>query len=87
MTQNRRNFLNIIATYGRSLYALVIALGALHCGVMINLLPFGLLPHVSSCCAGEHVTAFEHIAALALVLLILHHLLPNDRQKGCCCGG
>ena len=68
-------------------YALVIALGALLCGVMINLLPFGLLPHVSSCCAGEHVTAFEHIAALALVLLILHHLLPNDRQKGCCCGG
>ncbi|MCQ2390452.1 MAG: SO_0444 family Cu/Zn efflux transporter [Kiritimatiellae bacterium] len=68
-------------------YALVIALGALICGIIINLLPFELLPHVASCCAGEHVTAVEHVAALALVLLILHHLLPNDRKKGCCCGG
>ena len=46
MTQNRRIALNIVATYGRSLYALVIglccgrwtrsALGEVDCGLMVG---------------------------------------------------
>ena len=46
MTPNRRIFLNIVATYGRSLYALVIglfcgrwtlmALGEVDCGLMVG---------------------------------------------------
>ena len=46
MTSNRRKFLNIVATYGRSLYALVIgffcgrwtlmALGEADCGLTVG---------------------------------------------------
>ena len=46
MTANRRIFLNIVATYGRSLYALaiglfcgrwtLIALGEVDCGMMVG---------------------------------------------------
>ena len=65
-------------------YALVISLGALLMGVLINCLPFDVLPKMADCCAEDGVSVGEWIAAGVLLLLILFHLLPK-REHGCCC--
>ena len=73
------------------LYALVIALGSVACGVLINLLPIDGLEQAASCCAGESVSWFEHGAALLLLALVVRRLLPvcgarchglNDHKEG-----
>lgn len=56
-------------------YALVISLGAILCGIGINLLPFEVVPRLSSCCSVEHLSLFEHIAGGALVVLIIRTLV------------
>ena len=63
-------------------YALVIALGALLCGVAINLLPFEVLPRLSTGCAGEHLSLFEHAAAVTLIVWMVWSLLAIKRRKG-----
>lgn len=51
-------------------YALVISLGAILCGIAVNLLPFEVLPRISACCEVEHLSILEHVAAGVLVVLI-----------------
>ena len=48
-------------------YALVIAVGAILCGVGINLLPFDALPQVAADGASEALAWWEHLAAAVLV--------------------
>lgn len=51
-------------------YALVISLGAILCGIVVNMLPFEVLPRISACCEVEQLSIFEHVAAGILVILI-----------------
>ena len=51
-------------------YALVIALGAVLCGIGINLLPFDVLPQVASDAAAETLAWWDHLSAAVLVLLV-----------------
>ena len=55
-------------------YALVIAVGAVLCGVGINLLPFDVLPQVAADAASETLAWREHLAAAVLVALVAHGL-------------
>ena len=63
-------------------YALVIALGAVLCGVGINLLPFDVLPQVTADAASETLAWWEHLAAAALVVLVACSLIK--RRRGYC---
>ena len=56
-------------------YALVIALGSIVCGVLVNCLPIDGFGQVSSCCAGESVSWLEHGAAFLLLALIVRRLI------------
>ena len=60
-------------------YALVIALGAVLCGVGINLLPFDVLPQVTADAASETLAWWEHLAAAALVVLVACSLIKRCR--------
>lgn len=51
-------------------YALVISIGAILCGIAVNMLPFEVLPRISACCEVEHLSILEHVAAGVLVVLI-----------------
>ena len=63
-------------------YALVIALGAVLCGVGINLLPFDVLPQVTADAASETLAWWEHLAAAVLVALVACSLIK--RRRGHC---
>ena len=85
---NAASLATVSALIGRrpaAVYAAVIALGAILCGVGVNALPFDIVPQVSACCAKESVSLAEHVAAGVLVALILVHLRPR-RHASCCCG-
>ena len=58
-------------------YALVIALGSIACGVLVNLLPFELLGRAASCCTGEHISWLEHGAALLLLIFVVRRLVSG----------
>ena len=62
-------------------YALVIALGAVLCGISINLLPFDVLPRVAADGASEALAWSDHLAAVVLVALVAYELVKR-RQKG-----
>ena len=64
----------LIGTRATVAYALVIALGAVACGIGVNALPPELLPSVASSAGAEHVTWFEHAAAVILVLCLISRL-------------
>ena len=67
-------------------YSLVISVGAVLCGIVMNLLPFEVLPRVSVCCEVEHLSLFDHMFAGLLVILILRALMPRGKcECGCCC--
>ena len=63
--------------------ALVIALGAVLCGVGINLLPFDVLPQVAADGASETLAWWEHVAAAVLVALVGSGLMSSIRQHQC----
>ena len=50
-----------------AVYALVIACGAVFCGIAINFLPFEMLPRLSACSEVDRLSAFEHVSAGLLV--------------------
>lgn len=83
----------LVGRRASAVYALVIALGAVLMGNVINCLPFEVLPQVSDCCAEDGVSLLEWISAGVLVLLILYHLVPTGKRECCCheegecCGG
>lgn len=58
-------------------YALVIAVGAVLCGVGINLLPFDVLPQVAADAVSETLAWWEHLAAAVLVVLVAHGLIKT----------
>lgn len=62
-------------------YALVIALGSIACGVLVNLLPIDGLGHVASCCAAEHISWLEHGAALLLLAFVIRRLVAGRREN------
>lgn len=63
-------------------YALVIALGAVLCGVGINLLPFDVLPQVTVDAASETLAWWEHLAAAVLVALVGYGLVKRRHISG-----
>ena len=58
-------------------YALVIALGSMVCGVLVNLLPIEGLTQAAACCTGESVSWLEHGAALLLLALAVRKLVSD----------
>lgn len=62
-------------------YALVIALGAVLCGIGINLLPFDVLPQVTAGGASETLAWWEHLSATILIALVCYGLIK--RQPKC----
>ena len=73
------SFWNVLAMMA-VVYALVIALGAVLCGVGINLLPFDILPQVTADAAYETLAWWEHLAAAVLVALVGYGLISSIRQ-------
>ena len=64
----------LIGTRATVVSALVIVLGAIACGLGVNALPAELLPDVAASSAAEHVSWFEHAAAVVLVLCLATRL-------------
>ena len=60
-------------------YALVIALGAVLCGIGINLLPFDVLPQVASDAAAETLAWWDHLSAAVLVALVAFGLIKRQQ--------
>ena len=58
-------------------YALVIALGSIACGVLVNLLPFEVLGRAASCCTGEHISWLEHGTAILLLIFVVRRLVSG----------
>ena len=58
-------------------YALVIALGAVLCGIVINLLPMDVLPQVAADAATETLALWEHLSAALLVVLVAYGLIKG----------
>ena len=80
---NAASLATVAALIGRkqaAVYALVIACGAVLCGVAINLLPFETLPRLSACCGADHLSSFEHVTAGLLVAWIAWRLCPRKRH-------
>ena len=65
----------LIGTRATVAYALVIALGAIACGIGVNALPSDLLPRIAEAGNVESVSWFEHAAAAILVLCLTSRLL------------
>ena len=59
-------------------YALVVALGAVLCGIGINLLPFDVLPQVAADAASETLAWWDHLAAAGLVALVALGLIKRN---------
>lgn len=62
-------------------YALVISLGAILCGIGINLLPFDVLPRLSACETVEHLSVVEHLAGGLLIAWIVSGMI--GAKKSC----
>lgn len=87
---NAASLATISSLIGRSatvVYALVIAFGAILCGVIVNCLPFEVLPHIQSCCAHETTWLVEHVCGGILVALIVGTLFRKilSHKQDCCC--
>ena len=65
----------LIGTRATIAYALVIALGAIACGIGVNALPSDLLQRIAETGETETVLWFEHAAAVFLVLCLTARLL------------
>ncbi len=65
------------------LYAGVIALGAIACGIIVNLLPFEVIPSVLACggCAERSPTLLGNLSAVVLGVLALYHLVQQSLVK------
>lgn len=81
---NAASFATVCALIGRLpafVYAFVIALGAILCGVAINILPFDVLPSLSAGCAVEHLSLFEHAAVLILIAWMAGVVVGKSRNR------
>lgn len=65
----------LIGTRATVAYALVIALGAIACGIGVNALPLELMPRIAEAGETEIVSWFEHTAAGILVLCLTSRLI------------
>ncbi len=65
------------------LYGGVIALGAVACGVIVNLLPFEVVPSALACggCAARSPSLLGHLSAAVLVALATWHLIRRRLAK------
>ncbi len=65
------------------LYAGVIALGAIACGIVVNLLPFEVIPSALACggCAERTTSLVGHLSAAILVALATYHLIRQRLVK------
>ena len=68
----------LIGTRATVAYALVIALGAIACGIGVNALPSDLLPRIAEASNTESISWFEHAAAAILVLCLSVRLLHRN---------
>ena len=65
-------------------YAAVIAVGAIACGIALNAIPFDVTPRVEACCNIEHVSLAKHFAAAALTALMAFHFVRSAALKRRC---
>lgn len=68
----------LIGTRATAVYALVIALGAIACGIGVNALPCDLLPRIADASTAESISWLEHAAATILVLCLSARLLHRN---------
>lgn len=68
----------LIGTRATVAYALVIALGAIACGIGVNALPSDLLPRIAEADTAENISWFKHAAAGILVLCLSVRLLHRN---------
>ena len=68
----------LIGTRATVAYALVIAFGAIACGIGVNALPSDLLPRIAEADTAENISWFEHAAAGILVLCLSVRLLHRN---------
>ncbi len=60
------------------LYGFIIAFGAVICGILVNLLPFEVLPTTFTCGCSAHASSFVgHISAVILLLLATYHIVRH----------
>ncbi|MBQ7721497.1 MAG: permease [Kiritimatiellae bacterium] len=75
----------LIGRRATAAYAATIVAGALLCGIAVNALPAGFLPHIASQSSVGHTSPIGHLAAAALVALMLFHLartfLPAHKPR------
>ena len=75
----------LIGRRATAAYAATIVAGALLCGIAVNALPAGFLPHIASQSSVGHASPIGHLAAAALVALMLFHLartfLPAHKSR------
>ena len=60
----------LIGVRATAAYALVIAFGAIACGIGVNALPSETVSGISAAAGQEGVTALQHVAAVVLTLLV-----------------
>lgn len=70
-------------------YTLIIAVGAIVCGLVVNALPISMLTNLPIVDSHEGVSMMQHLAAGVLVLLVLAGMFGKRRQSCCsresCC--
>ena len=68
----------LIGTRATVAYALVIALGAIACGIGVNALPSSILPYILEDNSTEALSWIEHVAAVILLLCLSAILLHRN---------
>ena len=56
-------------------YALIITLGAIACGIGVNILPRELFDCITTSNDLETISPFEHFSAMALITCLLYHFV------------
>ncbi|MGN0847114.1 MAG: SO_0444 family Cu/Zn efflux transporter [Kiritimatiellia bacterium] len=72
----------LIGARATIVYAVVIGLGAIACGVLVNLLPFDVLPTLKNCCSTGATGLFEHLCGGVLAALVVWHLVKGAFPHG-----
>lgn len=74
----------LIGTRASVAYALVIALGAIACGLGINALPSELFQSLAKTDGAEQVALFEHVAGALLVICLALQFLNTSAKSDAC---
>lgn len=76
----------LIGRYATIVYAIIIAVGAIICGMGINLLPPELLKVMVRVSDSHEISLCNHVAAIILIACLGYHLIKKGLRKRDCCG-